>query len=70
MILAAALSATTPFPLPNATLALQPQTFGEGPTAVAKMAQPTGEPVEDYEYVSHLLPFPRLHLLRARQRTD
>ncbi|KAK7752120.1 Fe(2+) transporter [Diatrype stigma] len=33
------------------TLALQPETFGAGPQAVAKMAQPTAEPIEDYEYV-------------------
>jgi hypothetical protein len=38
------------FPLTNATLALQPKTFGEGSTVVAKMAQPTAEPVEDYDY--------------------
>ncbi|KAI0836136.1 mitochondrial carrier domain-containing protein [Hypoxylon sp. FL0890] len=36
-----------------ATLALQPKAFGEGSTAVAKMAQPTiVEPVEDYDYES------------------
>ncbi|TRX88586.1 hypothetical protein FHL15_010537 [Xylaria flabelliformis] len=43
-------AATAPFPLTNATLALQPKTFGEGSTAVAKMAQPTAEPVEEYDY--------------------
>ena len=37
------------------TLALQPQAFGEGAQAVAKMAQPTAEPVDDYEYVMLLL---------------
>jgi hypothetical protein len=34
-------------------LALQPTSvLGEGPTAVAKMAQPNAEPVEDYDYES------------------
>ncbi|KAK6063675.1 hypothetical protein SCUP234_13315 [Seiridium cupressi] len=36
-------------PLPKATLALS-QSFGEATEAVAKMAQPTAEPVEDYDY--------------------
>lgn len=48
----------TPFPPLSPSivnLALQPETFGAGPQAVAKMAQPTAEPVEDYEYVFALL---------------
>ncbi|RYO73771.1 hypothetical protein DL764_010371 [Monosporascus ibericus] len=36
----------------NVNLALQPEALGAGPQAVAKMAQPTGEPVEDYDYES------------------
>ncbi|RYP32672.1 hypothetical protein DL767_005074 [Monosporascus sp. MG133] len=37
---------------PNVNLALQPEAFGAGPQAVAKMAQPNAEPVEDYDYES------------------